>query len=242
MALVRRVDVMGPTAVGRAVAPTVVPQGGPPPVVPLQGPPAGADAPAQSLSSAVPVWAGNIEAAAAASKGAGGGTILFSFLLMALGTAVAYALNRWGNHALPFKIGNQTSAYAGVVVFAAAVERFIEPFAHFLPGGKTRSEYENTVAAMSNGHPAVSLREVAAAKARQDRAQANRTVLMWGLATGIAAAATGASGFYLLHMIAAQDWAVDLPLWVDAMVTGLVVGTGTKPLHDLITRAQGGTS
>jgi Na+/glutamate symporter len=127
-----------------------------------------------------------------------------------------------------------------VLVFAGAVERFIEPFAHWLPGAKTKNEYENTVAAMTNGHPAVSLREVAAAKARQDRAQANRTVLLWGLATGIAAAVTGASGFYLLHMIAAADWAVDIPLWVDAMVTGLVVGTGTKPLHDLITRAQSG--
>jgi hypothetical protein len=246
MALVRRVDVMGPAAVGRAV---VVPQGNPPTAPaqgpstqgpPLQGPPAGADAPPQSLSSAVPTWAGNIEAVAVASKGAGLGTIAFSFLLVALGTAAAYALQRWGNHATPFRIGNQTSAYAGVVVFAAAVERFIEPFSHFLPGGKTRNDYENTVAAMTNGHPTVTLREVAAAKARQDRAVANRTVLLWGLATAIAAAATGASGFYLLHMIAASDWAVDIPLWVDAMVTGLVVGTGTKPLHDLITRAQAG--
>jgi hypothetical protein len=71
-----------------------------------------------------------------------------------------------------------------------------------------------------------------------DRAQANRTVLLWALATAVAAGAAGASGFYLLHMIAAPDWSVDLPYWVDALVTGLVVGTGTKPLHDLITRAQ----
>ena len=62
---------------------------------------------------------------------------------------------------------------------------------------------------------------------------------MWGLATAVASAAAGASGFYLLHMIAASDWAVTIPDWVDALVTGLVVGTGTKPLHDLITRAQG---
>jgi hypothetical protein len=216
-----------------------MPQGNPP-ATPAQGPPAGADASPQSLASAVPAWAGNVEAAAVASKGAGIGTVAFSFLLVALGTAAAYAFNRWGNHAAPFQIGNQTSAYAGIVVFAGAVERFIEPFSHFLPGSKTKNDYENTVAAMTNGHPAVSLREVAAAKASQDRAQADRTVLMWGLATGIAAAVTGASGFYLLHMIAANGWTVDIPLWVDAMVTGLVVGTGTKPLHDLITRAQAG--
>src|SRR6266536_439830 len=255
MALVRRVDIAGPTAVGRATpqgiaAPGVaVPgialpgvAGGAPQGAPPQGPPAGADAAPQSLGQAIPAWAANVEAAAVASKGAGIGTVTVAFLLVAVGTAAAYALSRWGNHAPPFQIGNQTSAYAGVVVFAAAVERFIEPFSHWLPGGKTRNEYENTVAAMANGHPAVSLREVAAAKARQDRSLANRTVLLWGLATGVAAAATGASGFYLLHMIAASDWTVDIPLWVDAMVTGLVVGTGTKPLHDLITRAQGGGS
>src|SRR5262249_53762989 len=100
-------------------------------------------------------------------------------------------------------------------------------------------EYESTVAAMSNGHPAVTLREVAAAKARQDRSQSNRTILMWGVATAVATTAAGASGYYLLHMIAATDWTLDIPPWVDAVATGLVVGTGTKPLHDLITRAQG---
>ena len=29
-------------------------------------------------------------------------------------------------------------------------------------------------------------------------------------------------------------------VWVDAVVTGVMVGSGTKPLHDLITRAQNG--
>ncbi len=233
MALVRREDVMGPVAVGRAPAPNVVPQG-----TPVQGPPAGADAPAHSLGQAVPAWAGNMEAAAVASKSASPGTVSIAFLLVALGTALAYALQRWGNHAVPFRIGNQTSAYAGLVVFSAAVERFLEPFSSWLPGSKAGNEYEGTVAAMTNGHPAVTLREVAAAKARMDRAQSNRTILIWGLATAVATVAAGASGFYLLHMIAASDWSAQLPNWVDALVTGLVVGTGTKPLHDLITRAQ----
>jgi hypothetical protein len=237
MALVRRVDVMGPTAIGRATPPTVAVPGNPPAIAP-QGPPAGADATPHSLGQAVPAWAGSVEAAAVASKSAGAGTVAVSFGLVLLGTAVAYCLQRWGNHAVPFRIGNQTSAYAGLVVFSAAVERFLEPFVQWLPGAKAGDEYENTVAAMTNGHPAVTLREVAAAKARQDRAQSNRTILIWGLATALATAASGASGFYLLHMIAASDWTTQLPNWVDALVTGLVVGTGTKPLHDLISRAQ----
>src|SRR3989440_9726972 len=213
MALVRRVDIAGP----------------PPPGVPVP-PPGGADAPPSSLASALPGWAGNAEAAAVASKGASIGTVGVGFLLVALGTAGAYLLQRYGTHAVPFKIGNQTSAYAGIIVFAGAVERFLEPFAHWLPGAKKKNEYEAAVAAMTNGHPGVTLGAVATAKAKLDRAQANRTVLLVALATAGAAAAAGASGFYLLHMIAATDWTVDLPYWVDRMVTGLVLGTGTQPL------------
>ena len=237
MALVRRIDVTGPAV---APAPVAAQRNGPAAVatLPPQGPPAGADAAPVSIAQAVPAWAANAEAAAVASKGAGLSTVVVGFVLVAVGAFVAYALNRWGNHAVPFKIGNQTSAYAGIIVFAGAVERFLEPFAHWLPGAKTKNEYEATVAALTNGHPAVSLREVAAAKARMDRALANRTVLLWSLATALATAAAGASGFYLLHMIAAADWSTQLPNWVDALVTGLVVGTGTKPLHDLIIRAQ----
>jgi hypothetical protein len=189
----------------------------------------GAITPASVLSDA--------EAAAVASKGAGVGTVLAAFLLVAAGTGIAYALNRWGNRAAPFKIGSSTSAYAGVVVFSAAVERFLEPFSHWLPGGRAKNAYERAVAAHANG--GTSLQAVATAKAALDRATANRTVLLWGLATAMATAAAGASGFYLLHMVAASGWDLTaVPTWVDAVVTGLVVGTSTKPLHDLIVKAQ----
>jgi hypothetical protein len=235
MALVRRVDIVGPPPPeSRPVGVARVPAQ----AAPTVPPPGGADAPPSSIQGALPAWASNAEAAAVASKGAGIGTVGAGFLLLIVGTVAAYLLQRYGTNAIPFKIGNQTSAYAGLVVFAAAVERVLEPFAHWLPGARTKNEYEAAVAALTNGHPGVTLGAVATAKARLDRAQANRTVLMWALATAVATAAAGASGFYLLHMIAASDWAGSIPLWVDALVTGLVVGTGTKPLHDLITRAQ----
>jgi hypothetical protein len=243
MALVRRVDIMGSSAARTTVPPPAAPPGnGPVGVATVLPQPAsgGSGAPPASAAAALPAWASNAEAAAVASKGAGLGTVGFGFIVVAVGAVVAYALQRWGNHADPFKIGNQTSAYAGIIVFAGAVERFLEPFAHWLPGAKTKNEYESAVAALANGHPGMTLGGVAVAKARMDRAQANRTVLLWALATAIATAATAASGFYLLHMIAASGYAVNIPFWVDALVTGLVVGTGTKPLHDLITRAQDG--
>ncbi len=231
MALVRRADLR---TVGNAINGALkLPQQPAPP----DGTPAAAPAVAPAITPASVV--GDAEAAAVASKGAGAGTVLVAFLLVAAGTGVAYALNRWGNQATPFKIGSNASAYAGIVVFSAAVERFLEPFSHWLPGAHANNAYERVVAAHANGDPQTPLRTVAAAKAALDRATANRTVLLWGLATAVATAAAGASGFYLLHMIAASGWDLTaVPTWVDALVTGLVVGTGTKPLHDLIVKAQ----
>jgi hypothetical protein len=188
-----------------------------------------------------PAWTTSAEAAAVPTKGAGAITVTVAFLIVAAGAAIAYVLQRWGTHADPFKIANQTSVYAGLVVFAGAVERILEPFSNLFPGTRARSEYESSVAAMANGHPAMTLRDVAVAKAKVDRAMSDRTVLLWGVATAIAAIVSAASGFYLLHMIAAPDWVTSIPRWVDALVTGLIVGTGTKPLHDLINRAQDGT-
>src|SRR2546421_3689939 len=109
MALVRRVDIVGPPApesrpvgVARVAAP-----------VP---PPGGADAPPSSLSAALPAWAGNAEAAAVASKGASIGTVGAGFLFVALGTAAAYLRQKYWTHSAPFKSGNHTSCYAGILV------------------------------------------------------------------------------------------------------------------------------
>jgi hypothetical protein len=198
---------------------------------------AGTDEATVNLSS-TPAWAANAEAAAVVSKGASIVSVLGAFLLVAVGTGVAYTLIRWGNRANPFQIGDQVSAYAALLVFAGAVERILEPFSNLMPGTRARGQYESAVAALANGNPGASLKGVATAKAKLDRALANRTVLMWGLATGVAAVVSAAGGFYVLHMIASPDWVSQIPTWVDALVTGLVVGTGTKPVHDLITKAQ----
>jgi len=219
MALVRRSTVMGPQ---------------PSQPVPAQ-PPVPGTAPAP----------GAPHAASTPSRPASPLAVLATFALLAAGGAAGYAMIRWGTRAEPFRIGNQTSAYAGAAAFAAAVERFLEPFAQWLPGRRHKAQYEAIVAALANGDPRATLEAVSAAQARLDRSTANRAVLIWGLASAVATVVAAAGGFYLLHMIAADNWNPSaIPLWVDAMVTGMVVGTGTKPLHDLISRWQanrGGT-
>jgi hypothetical protein len=233
MALVRRSELIAPAtaqppgAAGATAAVGTIPRPGQP-AEPGQYPPP----PGPPSTGA--------EVAAVPSRPAGAGWVLLALLLVAIGAGVAYVLDRTGMKADPFKIGNQTSVYAGLAVFAAALERIIETFAQWLPGGqKVKAEYEQMVAAAANAHPTVTLADVAKAKARLDHSQANRTVLIWGLACAVATGIAMLSGFCLLHMIAGDTWNPrSIPFWVDALVTGVVVGTGTKPLHDLITKAQ----
>ena len=191
-------------------------------------------------SGAAPAAAPEQEAAAVPSKPASPLAVLTAFGIVGVGTLVAFVLWKTNHTGTPFKIGNQTSAYAGATAFAAAVERFLEPFSQLLPGGRrARAEYERLIAGLANRQPGVDLEKIAAAKARMDHSTANRAVLLWGLATGLATVVAALGGFYFLHMIAADGWTPSgIPLWVDALATGLIVGTGTKPLHDLITKLQ----
>jgi hypothetical protein len=48
-------------------------------------------------------------------------------------------------------------------------------------------------------------------------------------------AASAATGIYLLHIVVASPVS---PQALDIVTTGLVIGGGTKPLHDLISRIE----
>lgn len=171
------------------------------------------------------------QAAASPTMPASSWAVAVSFAIVAAGAGFAW----WLPHGKPIEIGSAVAVYGGLLAFAAAIERLLEPFTHWLPGRNAANNYEESVANMIND-PAAPLTDVARAKSDVDRAVADRTVLLWSVATAIATVAAGASGFDLLRMLSTATPSV--PIWVDALVTGLIVGSGTKPLHDLITKAQ----
>lgn len=173
-------------------------------------------------------------AATAPTLPAGHVAVAIAFALVVIGGYVAYAMPQTA----PFHVSSAMAAYGGLLVFASAIERVLEPFSHRLPGRHATNLYEQAVVDLSNRRPGASLLVVAHAKAKADRAVADRSVIMWGLATAVSTVIAAASGFYLLRMIASPTWAPSVPMWVDAIITGLVVGSGTKPLHDLIIKAQ----
>lgn len=66
------------------------------------------------------------------------------------------------------------------------------------------------------------------------QAKADRVVVVGGLATVLGIALSLALGLYFLRAVQIQTPAT----WLDVLITGLVIGGGTKPLHDLITRIE----
>src|SRR5581483_504094 len=64
--------------------------------------------------------------------------------------------------------------------------------------------------------------------------KAQKPVRMWAAATFLAMLGCGGLGVFLLHAVGLST----VPSAVDIGITGLAVGSGTKPLHDLISNIQ----
>jgi hypothetical protein len=163
--------------------------------------------------------------------------ILVAVVVIASGTAIGYAIST-AAHVDPFRVTDQMAIFGMLIIFAAAVERILEPFTQRLPGRRARAEYELSVARLANRDPGITVADVARAKARVDRARADRVVIVWGVATAIATIVCAGTGFFVLRALANEpDWD-GVATWIDALVTGLIVGSGTKPVHDIVSRLQ----
>jgi len=180
------------------------------------------------------------EAASAPIQPASIGAVIAAFGLIAAGGAGSWAIWHFKINADTIHLPDATALFGVLFAFATAVERILEPFARFLPGQHAKGDLERAVANLANKyHDAThdDLIQVAHAKSMVDKGRANRGLVSWGLAVALATVASSAGGLYLLHAIAGEQWS-GVAVWVDAIVTGIVVGSGTKPLHDVISRVQ----
>jgi hypothetical protein len=170
--------------------------------------------------------------------------------------AVAYAVALWG--LLPdcvaaaegcetgqvYRVSSDLSMFAGLFVLALAVERLLAPFSPFI-GPDTeqkKDKRDEAQAAVENGETVDpkgkdTLKALADAKADVDRSRQIGAILHWGVAVAVAFLLAGLLEILLLTAIAAEDSAKPAA-WADLLVTGLVVGAGTKPLHDLVSRIE----
>ncbi|WP_432987278.1 hypothetical protein [Dactylosporangium sp. CA-233914] len=250
MALVRRNAVLGSSSNRVVAAATVAPQNlAPAPSlaedvtqrIPAQATPPAAEVGAAlaAVGTEAPPAPGG-EAAAVATQPASIGALITAFLLMAAGGAGSWALYHWGVNADEIHLPDATALFGVLFAFATAVERILEPFARFMPGQHAKGELEKAVANMANKYHDATLDDliqVAHAKSMVDRGRANRGLISWGIAVALATVASSSGGLYLLHSIAGDGWQ-GIPVWIDAIITGVVVGSGTKPLHDVISKVQ----
>ncbi len=130
---------------------------------------------------------------------------------------------------------------------AQAIERLLEPFASLLDPKADESLTDASATAkeavlavttakeeskaQAKAAAQAALDAAAAKKADASRWKANRKIIFWALASAVATLAASALQLYFLRAvgIAAPPRALDL------LATGLIIGAGTKPLHDLAT-------
>jgi len=144
--------------------------------------------------------------------------------------------------------------FALFYIIAQVIERVQEPFVPYLgwaknPGEKEtegkNAEFKNQLRAKAERDKAVvaelSLpengsgqstleKDVANSERCVDQIRANLTILIFGTSALLAMIICGYLKADLLRTVGESG----IPAWVGIAITGLVVGAGTKPLHDLI--------
>lgn len=145
----------------------------------------------------------------------------------------------------PLVLGAGASAFALFYVAAQAAERLLEPFTPWILAKEPEKKAADT--AKANAAKAVADDEaqtsadVAAAKAADlTRKTRERAILFWAITSVAGILASIWLGLYFLAAILApaEGGAAPVPRWADAVVTGVVIGGGSKALHDLITKVQ----
>jgi hypothetical protein len=140
-----------------------------------------------------------------------------------------------------FKPSSDYSILAGVLIATLAVERLMEPISRFLGPDTDRAKADRDVALANAKKDAGTEKAedkanaLARAQAQVDRARQLTALLAWAAATSVAMVFASMLHILLLYAITAPGSSAP-PTWADLLVTGLVIGAGTKPVHDLVSQ------
>lgn len=158
-------------------------------------------------------------------------TGLAAVLLLAIGYGCGCLVHViWYRDKSPFIVASGVSVFAVFFVLSLAIERIVQPFSGGL-GPDTSTAKAALVEAKTAASADVTQKRKAVENARDKTA-----VVTWGLASGLGFLLASVLNVTMLGTILAagqEPW-----YWVDLLITGLVIGSGTKPLNDLVTRLQ----
>jgi hypothetical protein len=168
-----------------------------------------------------------------------GGHQQFWYTVLGVGLAVGGFFTAWAVHgsaSSTYRIDNQWSALTGLFILALAIERALEPFSRRLGPDTTKRKVKKDEAMVGRR-----------AADRKDRApefdsaietcRRLTAVVTWGVATGFGFLLCAVLNITLMQAVRANG-SGQPPFWADLLVTGLVVGAGTKPLHDLVANIE----
>lgn len=137
----------------------------------------------------------------------------------------------------PLQVNDGASAFALFYVAAQAIERAIEPFTNVvLNTAPAKSHLAAAVAAALTTSSETDGQTAAQKQDELDQLRGERSLLWWAVATIAGMWVSAALGLYFVGAIVKSSTAGLIP--VDILITGLVVGGGSKPLHDLISNVQ----
>jgi hypothetical protein len=174
----------------------------------------------------------------------GGGTVFSaekSYVIgayVAVGVSILVAILLSEKNDVAIEVGEGFAPFAVIYIVAQAIERFIQPFTGFTVKAAEKSEAK---AALAEGGTEAG--KAAAEKKRLEVIEADRAVAFWAVATCLALVICGALELGLIQSVASVsgDAGGAVPKWfndIDVVLTGIAVGSGTKPLHDLIAFIQ----
>jgi hypothetical protein len=174
-------------------------------------------------------------------------------LIVVVGAGVAIAVGmKDANYLVPAAAVSGVSLFAGIYAGAQVIERLLEPLSHWLLS--TQGDESKYAAAVGAADTAVTtwqtdptpatkkaaedeMLAMATAKKKIDEMKDDRAAVYWAIASVAGMLASGFMHIYLLKLIGITT----THAW-DVFATGLIVGSGTKPVHDLVTKLSASSS
>lgn len=164
------------------------------------------------------------------------------YLGVIAGAGLAVGVWAWRNPSVP-AIAAGVSVFAPLYILAQGIERLLDPLSSFVPANapsatsatkpkkvrKHDAQFEvNKAIADGDAEGAAKWQAVV------DQIRRNTGLLAWTIASVLGMLACGAFGLFMFRMVGFTA----VPKWADVILSGLAVGAGTKPLHDLIGNLQ----
>lgn len=170
--------------------------------------------------------------------------IVGAFVILGMASVAGWLLWKWVDPK-DFVPRSDYTALAAVVLFATALERLLEPLSKWLlPDNKEReaAQTKKEDATQKAADPELvsdvktAADAAATAVATLSRKKNERAVIHWAVATTLAFTGPALLGIFFLRVVSVTGGMPNR--FLDMFVTALIVGAGTKPVHDAIANIQ----